>query len=81
MTVKHEKASCFFIHFWGHLAPVYNMKMKKDKRVKQAEEMLDILEENNSQSSSGLIGGFITICIAMSIGTSLIQQMKQQMNI
>jgi len=51
--------------------------MKKDIRVKQAEEMLDILEETpNPKYTSGLIGGFITILI----GATLLKEIKKQLN-
>ena len=53
---------------------LYNNNMKKDKRVIQAEEMLDILEDNPKYTSS-LIGGFITIFI----GATLLNEIKKQL--
>ena len=52
---------------------VYNMK--KDKRVIQAEEILDVLEENPKHSSN-LIGGFITILV----GVTVLNEIKKQLN-
>jgi len=52
--------------------------MFKDPRVKHAEEMLDVLEDKDS--SSGLVGGFIAICIGISIGSTLLQQVKNELN-
>lgn len=46
--------------------------MKKDKRIIQAEEILNVLEENsNIKYLSNLIGGFITILI----GTAILDKM------
>jgi len=52
------------------------MTIFKDPRVKQAEEMLDVLEENNTNKLiGGLTGAFITILI----GATILNQIKKQL--
>lgn len=49
--------------------------MFKNKQVKQAEEMLDILEDKPKHKAS-LVGGFVTILVGMNLINETGKQIK-----